>query len=369
MQVYGSIMPGGATIARLLPQLASETKSGSARALSKAARDRLKRIRWYEEHGRHVRLTCRHFGISSSTFYKWLRRYQRVGTSGLEEQSRRPQRVRQTSWGHELVQAVRQLRERHPRWGKDKLAPMLRAAGWECSTSKVGRIVAALKKQGVLVEAPLKDPWRVSHPHKRPHAVRKPRDYTVRAPGDLLQVDTADIRPLPGVIRKHFTARDVFSRWDVLDVYFQATACAAAEFLEVLIARAPFTIRAIQIDGGSEFKADFELLCQQRGIRLFVLPPRSPKLNGSVERAQRTHKEEFYNVIDWPDSITELRRLLRRQEIVYNTIRPHQALGYLTPLAFLQRHYKQKTDRDPVATARLPFYTQHLSTERRPGVA
>jgi len=242
---------------------------------------------------------------------------------------------------------------------------MLRAAGWECSTSKVGRIIAALKKQGALVEGPLGDPWRVSRPHKRPHATRKPKDYIPKDPGDLVQVDSADIRPLPGVIRKHFTARDVFSRWDVLDVYFEAKARTAAAFLEELIARAPFTITAIQVDGGSEFKADFETFCQRRDIRLFVLPPRSPKLNGSVERAQRTHREEFYNVIDWPDSITELRRMLRRQEIVYNTIRPHQSLNYLTPLAFLQHHYKQKTDRDPVATARLPFYTQHLSTERR----
>jgi len=365
MQVYGSIVPGAAAIARLLPQQANEAKSGQPRPLSREARERLRKIRWYEEHGRRVRLTCRHFGISSSTFYKWLRRYQRLGPAGLEERSRRPRRVRQPSWGHDLVRAVRVLRERHPGWGKDKLAPMLQAAGWECATSKVGRIIAALKKQGALREAPLGDPWRVSRPHKRPYAVRKPRDYTVGDPGDLVQVDTADIRPFPGVIRKHFTARDVFSRWDVLDVYFQATARTAAEFLEVLIARAPFTIRAIQIDGGSEFKADFELLCQRREIRLFVLPPRSPKLNAHVERAQRTHREEFYNVIDWPDSISTLRRLLRRQELVYNIIRPHQSLGYLTPLAFLQRHYKQKTDRDPLATARLPFYTRHLSTERR----
>jgi putative transposase len=368
MQVYGSILPGSAAIARLLPQQTKEAKSGSAtggRALSRGARERLRKIRWYEEHGRRVRLTCRHFGISSSTLYKWLRRYQRLGPAGLEERSRRPRRVRQPSWGHELVQAVQQLRERHPRWGKDKLAPMLRASGWECSTSKVGRILAALKQHGRLVEAPLGDPWRVSRPQKRPHAVRKPKDYIVGAPGDLVQVDTADIRPLPGVIRKHFTARDVFSRWDVLDVYYEARAQTAAAFLEALIARAPFTIKAIQVDGGSEFKADFETFCQQRQIRLFVLPPRSPKLNAHVERAQRTHREEFYDVIDWPDSITTLRRLLRRQELVYNTVRPHQSLGYLTPLAFLQRHYKQKTDRDPLATARLPLYTQHLSTERR----
>jgi len=56
----------------------------------------------------------------------------------------------------------------------------------------------------------------------------------------------------------------------------------------------PFPIRAIQVDGGSEFQDVFEEECQRRGIKLFVLPPRSPKLNGHVERAQRTHTEEFY---------------------------------------------------------------------------
>lgn len=365
MQVYGSILPGAAAIAGLLPELVNEAKRTQARALSRGARERLRKIRWYEGHGGGVRLTCRHFGISSSTFYKWLRRYQRLGPAGLEERSRRPRRVRQPSWGHGLVQAVQRLRERHPGWGKDKLAPMLQAVGWDCSTSKVGRIIAALKKQGVLIEAPHKDPWRITRPRPRAYAIRKPKDYIPQEPGDLVQVDSSDLRPLPGVIRKHFTARDVVSKWDVVGVYFQATAQTAAEFLKALIARAPFTVRAIQIDGGSEFKAGFELLCQQRDIRLFVLPPRSPKLNGCVERAQRTHKEEFYNCIDWPDSIAELRRMLRRQEIVYNTIRPHQSLGYLTPLAFLERHYKQKTDRDPVAAARLPIYNRYSSTERR----
>ena len=67
-----------------------------------------------------------------------------------------------------------------------------------------------------------------------------------------------------------------------------------AGFLDALEQRMPFKIKAIQVDGGSEFMAQFEEACQQRRIRLFVLPPRSPKLNGSVERAQRTHTEEFY---------------------------------------------------------------------------
>ncbi len=50
--------------------------------------------------------------------------------------------------------------------------------------------------------------------------------------------------------------------------------------------------RALQVGGGSEFAAEFEFACQQRSLPLFVLPPRSPKLNGHVERAQRTHTEE-----------------------------------------------------------------------------
>ena len=119
-------------------------------------------------------------------------------------------------------------------------------------------------------------------------------------PGDLVQVDTLDVRPLPGVILKHFTARDVVSRWDVVEVRTRATANTATDFLSTLQARMPFPVRAIQVDGGSEFQAGFEQACQERGLRLFVLPPRSPKLNGAVERAQRTHTEEFMRSMTFP---------------------------------------------------------------------
>ena len=82
--------------------------------------------------------------------------------------------------------------------------------------------------------------------------------------------------------------------------------------------------------GGSEFAAEFEQACQQRGLRLFVLPPRSPKLNGAVERAQRTHTEEFYQITDCSLEMAALNRELREWEKTYNTVRPHQSLGYLT---------------------------------------
>ncbi len=91
------------------------------------------------------------------------------------------------------------------------------------------------------------------------------------------------------------------------------------------------------LDGGSEFHAAFEAECQRRGLRLFVLPPRSPKLNGAVERPQRTHTEEFYELRPCDSFAVEgLNREARAWERIYNTVRPHQALGYLTPLEFLR---------------------------------
>ena len=75
----------------------------------------------------------------------------------------------------------------------------------------------------------------------------------------------------------------------------------------------PFAIRALQVDGGCEFAAEFEQACQQRGLRLFVpAPALSPQLNGSVERAQRTHTEEFYQVTACALEMKKLNRELRR---------------------------------------------------------
>ena len=335
MQVYGAIVPGAARVDRLLPRAAKAARTEPS--LSRQGRQRLKMLHWYEDHGRNARRTCRHFGVSPDTFYRWLRRYQHTGPQGLEDRSHRPRRVRRPTWSRELAQAVLQLREAYPRWGKDKLVVLLRRAGWEASTSMVGRILRRLKQEGLLWEADLRDPCILKRSQVRPYAARKPRDYQVVAPGDLVQVDTADIRPLPGVVFKHFTGRDVVCRWDVLDVYHRATARSAASFLDGLLERTPFPVRAIQVDGGSEFKAGFEGACQERGIRLFVLPPRSPKLNGSVERAQRTHKEEFYQVVDLPETIGDLRQKLRAQEVRYNTVRPHQALGQQTPAEYCRR--------------------------------
>jgi len=305
--------------------------------VSASARQRLQALEVWRRTGQRA-LASEIFGLSPATLYRWRRRFDPSHLASLEARSRRPRRVRQPTTPPPVVERIQALREQYPRWGREKLCVLLGREGIIVSAKTIDRVMGRLKARGLLVEPPHQAISAHKRPRHRPYAIRRPPDYQVTQPGDLVEVDTLDVRPLPGVIVKHFTARDVVSRWDGLEVYTRATAITATQFLEGLEQRWPFPIRAIQVDGGSEFFAAFEQLCQQRGIRLFVLPPKSPKLNGHVERAQRTHTEEFYECYDGDLDLAALRPALRRWEMVYNTVRPHQALGYLTPAEYLAHH-------------------------------
>lgn len=315
-----------------------------AAELSREAQRRLAWFDYYQAHGRKAALTCRYFGISRQTFYRWKRRYDPQNLGTLEAGSHRPHRRRQPTWTAAQAERVRRLREQYPRWGKDKLAVLLGREGGHLSVSMVGRILTRLRQRGVLSAPMLFRVKRRRGTARRPWALRKPRDYAVEKPGDLVQLDTMDLRPAPGVVLKQFTARDVVSRWDVIEVHGRATSTAATLFLDTLQRRLPFPLRALQVDGGSEFAALFEAACRQRGVRLFVLPPRSPKLNGRVERANRTHTEEFYEITPCSLQIAQLNQELLDWERTYNTVRPHQALGYLTPQQFLAQSSSQRKD-------------------------
>lgn len=304
--------------------------------------DKLRAITLFKEIGNY-RVVCQTFGIGRATLYRWLRRFDSRDLSSLKEESRRPRRVRKPLWSRELVGAVKALREEYPRWGKDKLAVLVGEQGHEVSVSTVGRILNHLRRRGELRE-PRRRAISAKRRSRRPYGVRKPKDYRIEQPGDLVEVDSLDVRPFPWVSLKQFTARDVISKWDVIEARRRATATTAKEFIDTLEQRMPFKIKALQVDGGSEFYSDFEEECQRRKIHLFVLPPKSPKLNGCVERAHRTHTEEFYEVYEVPWNVTELNPELRKWENTYNCIRPHQALKYKTPLQFLKDQGIVNTD-------------------------
>ena len=84
--------------------------------------------------------------------------------------------------------------------------------------------------------------------------------------------------------------------------------------------------------------AEFEEACQQYNVKLFVLPPRSPKLNGHVERMQWAFKDEYeFYTRPLPARIPELQRELNAYLDYYNRKRPHRALNGPAPLEFLAK--------------------------------
>ena len=116
---------------------------------------------------------------------------------------------------------------------------------------------------------------------KRPWAIRWPRGLKPKEPGDLVEVDTLSVTLSPGKVIRQFTARDVVSGWNVLEVFSSASSSCGRRFLRAMFSRVPFRVKAIKVDGGSEFYEK----CQERGVRLYVVRPRSPEEQGYVERA------------------------------------------------------------------------------------
>ncbi len=166
--------------------------------LSRAARVRLEMLDWHRAHGENVARTARHFGFSRPTVYRWLERFDRFRLESLEDRPARPVRRRRPTWTLAQLAAVRRLRMAYPRWGKDKLAVLLRREGIRLSVSMVGRILARLRATGELREPTARRVSVRRRTWRRPYAVRKPADWPIERPGDLVELDTLDIRPLPG---------------------------------------------------------------------------------------------------------------------------------------------------------------------------
>jgi transposase InsO family protein len=278
---------------------------------------------------------ARAVGVPRATLYRWEKR--------AEPRSSRPRRVRAPSWTSALVRAVEQLRRDNPMWGRAKLGPLLRAEGFAVSDATVGRIIARLVARGAVEAVPIA---RKAAKTRRWSAARRwarrlPKGLKPEAPGDIVQIDTVFVQIAPESHVKHFTAYDPVAKWTVAAVSRRATAAAATTFLDKVVDQMPFPVKAIQVDGGCEFKAEFEQACRARGIVLYELPPKRPQLNGAVERCNSAWRYEFYAVFDLPTRIDELTPFVNAFQHRYNHYRPHGALGGRTPASYL--HHPNRT--------------------------
>jgi len=310
-----------------------------------AARRRDACARWTKAraNGLSAKSAAEVVGVPLATLYRWKKQAQPL--------SRRPKRPRKATWSSELVQAVEALRLDEPMWGRAKIAVKLRDQGFKTSEATVGRIIAHLVKRGVVEPVPTirrgakTRKWSA----KRRFAERLPKHLKASEPGDIVQIDTLYVTLAPGKHVKHFTGYDPIAKWTAAQAFERATATSAALFLDKIQADMPFPVRAIQVDGGSEFMAEFETACEKRGITLYVLPPKSPEINGAVERCNSSWRYEFYAVYDLPHRLDELNPLIDAFQHRYNNWRPHGALGGKTPAQYLQARHVEETSRSQMS--------------------
>jgi transposase InsO family protein len=310
--------------------------------LSKEAKVRLSWLGHYKKHA-NASTTCRRFGISRSTLYKWAGRYIERGPLGLEDLSRAPKRRRTSAIPWQTTDLIVAIRSAQPAWSKHKIAVILaRDHGIRLSASTVGRI---LKRKGLYDE-------RVSRKRRQAARRRKQRLRSERwmkeaFPGCLVQIDTKYLI-FEGNRFYQFTAVDCFSRVAFCRVYSSAGSKCAEAFLAELLGYMPFSILALQTDNGSEFLRHFDQATEDELITHYFSHPYCPKDNAHVERKIQTTKYELW-AFKRAYTAKDLNELLDEWNHTYNYVRPHQSLGYLTPMEFLAKWSEESGDRDHVS--------------------
>ena len=225
-------------------------------------------------------------------------------------------------------------RTEHRKLGKAKLAVLLKQEGYAVSESYVGRAINDLKKRNLLPQYRRLSFNAATGNHHERKQVRHKKLRRQHKRG--MELDTI-VRFIDGVKRYILTAIDVERKFAFAGAYKNHSSASAADFLTKLIEVCPFLIEELQTDNGSEFAKNFEMACRALGLTHFNTYPRSPKMNAFIERFNRTISEDFI-MCNRPllrDNIDAFNEKLVDWLIWYNTKRPHESLGMVSPLQYI----------------------------------
>lgn len=258
-------------------------------------------------------LTCRRCGVSRPTLRKWWRRYQSEGEAGLLDRSRRPRRSPARRVGEAEEERIISLRRSRMLGIKRLRNELLRLDGLHFSLDTIHKVLC---RHGL-------------NRLKRPRLVRKTggKRYARPIPGDRVQMDVCKIASN----LYQYTAIDDCSRYQVVAAFPRKSAVSTLAFLDQVVEEMPFSIQRIQTDRGQEFFA-YKVQERLRDWRIKFRPirPRSPHLNGKVERVQKTALEEFWPTTDL--EAPDLNDRLAEWQHFYNWERPHDSLDGLAPI-------------------------------------
>ena len=248
---------------------------------------RLKLLREASVTPRNVAQACRHFGLSRKTYYQWKARHKAHGEAGLLDRPRVPLRSPRAT-PREVVSKILYLRQRY-HFGPGRIADYLRRFHHlTVARSSVHRILIRHGMNRLPANQKRKGAGRAWHRYEKPQ------------PGHRLQLDVKFLERIAGSRKRlyQFTAIDDCTRIRVLKIYDACNQSAAIRFMDEVRRRLPFRVLVVQTDNGAEFQSRFHWHLEARDIRHVYIRPKTPHLNGKVERSHRVDEQEFYQLLD-----------------------------------------------------------------------
>ncbi|MFH1288183.1 MAG: helix-turn-helix domain-containing protein [bacterium] len=93
---------------------------------------------------------CNQFEISRKTGYKWIGRYKGFGPLGLEDQSRKPHDCPHKT-DKNIINAIRNIRQKHPHWGPKKFLIRLGIKHPNWLFPAISTTADILKREGLIL--------------------------------------------------------------------------------------------------------------------------------------------------------------------------------------------------------------------------
>jgi transposase len=305
----------------------------------KLTKEGQKRIKWIDYHleGKSVVEACRHFDINRSLFYKWHDRFRRYGLAGLEDKTRRPKHVRHREVLPEARKKIEEIRLENKAWSKYKVSCILRRDyGLVASPSTVNRI---FHDKNLFWISPISRSQKGAKRSWKIRRIRAPKKLRGACPGSLVEIDVKVLNSF-GHVFYQFTAIDTCTKIKFIQIYSRKSAHCGQSFIEDMITFYPFRIRHVNSDNGGEFLAECHAFLESRKITHFFSRARTPKDNPMVENTIKADEYEFWAWGNLGFTVAELNKSAAYWMNKFNTYRPHQALNYLTPVAYYENNFK-----------------------------
>lgn len=274
------------------------------------------------------------YNVKKSTLFDWKKRFEKSGRklASLIPRSTRPKHTRTMTVDPRLAGFIKSMREMYGPVSKYKLKPFLDEYAKSLGIDGYGldKIAKIVKRNHYFFETKTKNKRRVKPLY--PRLKRTPRQTT---PG-YIEMDAITVYDNS---RKYYfiTAIDVVTRFAWCKLTTSLSSRAARVALEEFRSECPCPIREIQTDNGHEFLGEFNQYLEQQKITHQFIYPHSPRINGIVERFNRTVQDEFINRND--DLFYDLNLVSRKLTgwlVWYNTARPHHSLNLQSPLNYLK---------------------------------